>query len=160
MKRLYGTTDPIEAELLRALLRDAGIESTLDNQNGAAYAIGLPTSVSPLGIDVSDEDAPAAADVLARHFEKRQAEDLEADPEAPTPLSDEEAAGFEDLIRRGAPRRRFYLAFFYLLPGVVTALVFAYLGQWLAAGIAGGAVLGLVAFAAIVDALAKKKPAP
>jgi len=160
MKRLYGTTDPIEAELLRALLRDAGIESTLDNQNGAAYAIGLPTSISTLGINIKDEDAEAAVDILARHFEKKQAEDLEDDPDAPPPLSDEESARFEEQVRRGAPRRRFYLAFFYLLPGAFTALVFALLGRWTAARISVGAVMGVIAFAWFVDLLARKKPAP
>lgn len=74
MKRLYATTDPIEAELLRVYLRDEGIETTLDNEGGAAYAIGLPTGAVPLGINVADEDAPAAAEALGRYFEKEMGE--------------------------------------------------------------------------------------
>lgn len=61
MKRLYATTDPTEAELLRALLRDAGI-------------------------DVADQDAPAAAELLAAHFEKQDAG--EAGPKPAGPLED------------------------------------------------------------------------
>ena len=57
MKRLYGTTDPAEAEILRALLRDAGIESTLDEDGG---------------IHVSNEHAAAGAEALAAHFERQE----------------------------------------------------------------------------------------
>jgi len=53
VKRLYATTDLTEAELLRALLRDQGIESSLDNSAGAALAVGLPTAAVPIGINVS-----------------------------------------------------------------------------------------------------------
>jgi len=57
MKRLYGTTDPAEAAILRALLRDAGIESTLDEDGG---------------IHVSNENAAAGAEALAAHFERQE----------------------------------------------------------------------------------------
>jgi hypothetical protein len=74
MKRLYGTTDPAEAEAIRALLKDAGIESTFDPEG--------------LGIHVRDEDAPKAAEVLAAHFEKQ-------DPrETPPPEQEEKPAGW------------------------------------------------------------------
>ena len=35
-----------EAQILRARLREAGIETTIDNEGGADYAVGLPTSIS------------------------------------------------------------------------------------------------------------------
>ena len=57
MKRLYGTTDPAEAAILRALLRNAGIESTLDEDGG---------------IHVSNEHAAAGAEALAGHFERQE----------------------------------------------------------------------------------------
>ena len=57
MKRLYGTTDPAEAQILRTLLRDAGIESTLDEDGG---------------IHVSSEQAAAGAEALAAHFERQE----------------------------------------------------------------------------------------
>jgi hypothetical protein len=84
MKRLYATTDPTEAELLRAYLRDEGIESMLDNEGGAAYAVGLPTGAVPLGINVSDQDAPAAAEALGRYFEKEMGPSERA-PSEPAP---------------------------------------------------------------------------
>lgn len=65
MKRLYATTDPAEAAALRALLRDAGIESTLDPDGG---------------ILVSNENAAAGAEALAAHFER-----LEGGPSATPP---------------------------------------------------------------------------
>jgi hypothetical protein len=44
VKRLYATIDLTEAEILRALLRDQGIESALDNEGGAALAVGVPSA--------------------------------------------------------------------------------------------------------------------
>ena len=165
MKRLYGTTDPIEAEVLRALLRDAGIESALDNEGGAAYAVGLPTSISPLGIHVSDEDAAAAAEVLARHFEKKDAEDLEPDPDAPPPMSDEESARFSETIEKGKPSRRFVLAFFWLLPTFLTVFVYMLRKRWEAAGVAALVFLAILAAGWMIHTIAglgrkKKRPAP
>lgn len=122
MKRLYATTDLAEAQILRALLRDAGIESSLDNEAGAAFAIGLPTSAAPLGINVSDEDAAAAAEVLAAHFEKQTV--MEDDPEAPPPLTPEESAAFDEKVRRGRPRRRWWMALLLLLfPGAAGTIL-------------------------------------
>jgi hypothetical protein len=95
MKRLYATADLTEAELLRALLRDQGIESSLDNTGGDVLAVGLPTAAAPIGINVSDEHAPAAEEALARHFEKKDTEELEADPGAPPALTPEESACFK-----------------------------------------------------------------
>jgi hypothetical protein len=144
MKRLYATTDPAEAQILRALLRDAGIETSLDNEGGADYAIGLPTSVAPLGLNVSDEDAAAAAEILAAHFEKLPLP-MEDDPEAPEPLSLEESASFEAKVRAKRPRGRFWLAFFLLLPTTVAAVVCALRGEWTIAAIAAGMLVGILA---------------
>jgi hypothetical protein len=165
MKRLYATTDAVEVEVLRALLRDRGIESSLDNEGGATLALGLPTGAVPLGINVADEDAAAAAEALAGHFEKQQAADTEDDPEAPAPLSSEESEAFERRVRRGRPRLRFWLAFFWLLPAAVAALVRAAEGDWTAAMLAAGAVLALIAVGWTIHLLAesrvkKKEPAP
>jgi hypothetical protein len=153
MKRLYGTTDPTEAELIRAHLRDAGIESSLDNQLGAAYAIGLPTSASPLGIYVRDEDAAEAAEILALHFEKKD-DAAEADPDAPPPLSPEEAAQFEEKVRKGKPRRRFWLAFVWLFPGILGMICYALAGVWPLALGALGANLGILGLLWLVNAAA------
>ena len=59
MKRLYGTTDPAEAEDICILLRAKGIEPNLDRGDGTG----------PIDIQVRDEDAAGAAEALARHFE-------------------------------------------------------------------------------------------
>lgn len=165
MKRLYATTDPIEAELIRALLRDRGIESDLDNEGGASLAVGLPTGAVPLGINVSDEDAAAAAETLAAHFEKQQAQETEDDPDAPAPLSEAESADFERKVRRSGSRMRYWLVFFYLLPGAIGALVGAALGNWKGAALAAGGVGGLIALGWFLNLLTEsqvkqKEPAP
>jgi hypothetical protein len=164
MKRLYATTDPTEAELISAHLRDAGIESSIDNQHGAAYAIGLPTSASPLGIYVRDEDAAEAAEILALHFEKK-IEEGEPDPDAPPPLTAEESARFEEKVQEGKPRRRFWLAFFYIAPAVLTVFCLMAAGRYEAAGVAALVVLGWLGILWAVNALAgksrkRKEPAP
>jgi hypothetical protein len=144
MKRLYATTDPTEAQVLRALLRDAGIETTIDNEGGADYAIGLPTSISPLGLNVSDEDAAAAAEILAAHFEKHPLP-MDDDPEAPEPLSAKESAAFEAKVRERKPRGRFWLAFVLLLPTGVGAVSAVIRGNSREAAVYIGALIGIVA---------------
>jgi hypothetical protein len=153
VKRLYATTDPTEAELIRAHLRDAGIESSLDNQLGAAYAIGIPTAASPLGIYVRDEDAAEAAEILALHFEKKD-EEGEPDPDAPPPLTREESAQFEEKVRRGKPRRRFWLALIWFLPNVAAVITAVFSGQFAFAGVLLGALLGFAGILWAINALA------
>lgn len=155
MKRLYATTDPMEAGILQALLRDAGIESTLDNEGGAAYAVGLPTSAVPLGINVSDEDAAAAAAVLASHFEKQNVG--EDDPEAPPPPTLEESARFEEKVRRGGSKARGRLAMFCLILGGLVGIALALSGEWEAGLMMGGAAAAPVAFVWFVNLLVEKK---
>jgi hypothetical protein len=156
MKRLYATTDLTEAELLRALLRDQGIESSLDNTGGAALAVGLPTAAVPIGINVSDEDAPAAVEALARHFEKENAEEMEADPDAPPPLTPEESARFEAKVKRVRFWRRFFLLLVFFFPAILGLVVsFSELWQMAAAGTAG--VFSLVALIWVVDLIAESR---
>ncbi len=164
MKRLYATTDPTEAEILRALLRDAGIETTLDNAGGADFVGGLPISAVPLGINVGDEDAAAAVEILAAHFEKHPLP-TDDDPEAPEPLSVEESASFEAKVRQSKPRGRFWLAFVLLLPTAVAALSAAITGNAREAAVYGGALVGILALgmgfeALIWPRLKRKGPAP
>ena len=159
MKRLYATTDLTEAELLRALLRDQGIESSLDNSAGAALAIGLPTPAVPIGINVSDEDAPAAAEALARHFEKKDAEEMEPDPEAPPPLMPEESAAFEVKVRRRVYWKRLLLLMVFFWPGIFfVSGMFVEPWQQLLGGAAG--ILSLVAFIWVLDVIAENKTNP
>ena len=163
MKLLYGTTDLTEAELIRAHLRDAGIESSLDNQHGAFSAIGLPTSASPLGIYVRDEDAAEAAEILALHFEKKE-EDGEPDPDAPPPLSPEESAQFEEKVSNGKPWRRFLIGFFILIPIASGAVCLPLGGSWEAGAFMGLSFVALLAAGWFIHATAgrglkRKKPA-
>jgi len=158
MKRVYTTTDPTEAELIRARLRDAGIESFLDNQGGSQYAVGLPTSVSPLGIDVADEDAVEAAEILSR-----PAADGEADPEAPAPLSAEEDAAFKAKVHRGNRRWGRWFLGIYLLPGVVALLVCVVRQELMGALAVAGMMGGLLAVIWFVNMMAEgsvKKEGP
>lgn len=158
MKRVWTTTDPTEAELVRARLRDAGIESFLDNQGGTQYAIGLPTSVSPLGIDVADEDAADAAEILSR-----PAGEGEPDPEAPAPLSAEESAAFEAKVRRGNRRWGRWLVYVYFGPTALAFLVAILRADLRAAALAGGAIAGMLAVIWFVNMLVEgqvKKEGP
>jgi len=154
MKRLYATTDPTEAELIRAHLRDAGIESSLDNQLGAAYAIGIPTAASPLGIYVRDEDAAEAAEILALHFEKKDEEAGEPDPDAPPPLTPEESARFEEKVRRGKPRRRLWLVLIWFLPNAAALISSALSGKWAIAGVTSVTLICFVGVLWAINALA------
>lgn len=154
MKRLYSTTDPTEAEILRAMLRDAGIESTLDNEGGADYAIGMPISVSPLGIHVSDEDAATGAEILAAHFEKKPLA-TEDDPDAPPEMSLDESAVFEAKVRDGRSKGRFWLAFFLLLPTAVWAVSMLLSGNGIGAAVGAGVLIGAVGIGWLLHVLAK-----
>jgi putative signal transducing protein len=62
--KIWSATHHTEAELLRVALRRAGIESILENEGGADYAVGLGTSLVPYVITVSDRDAQKALDVI------------------------------------------------------------------------------------------------
>lgn len=159
MKRVWTTTDPTEAELIRARLRDAGIESLLDNQGGAQYAIGLPTSISPLGIDVADEDAAEAAELLS-HPEAEG----EPDPEAPEPQSLDETATFKAKVESRRSRWRLWFALVFLGPGILMTVAWTLSGQWALAAIGGTVVLGYLAFGGLMHLVAKpaakeKRPA-
>ena len=159
VKRLYATTDLTEAELLRALLRDRGIESWADNAGSASLAVGIPTAAVPIGINVSDEDAPAAAEALARHFENRQSEEMEPDPEAPEPLSPEESAAFEAKIKKRSARWRFWELFIYGLPGIIVLVVmFEKPWQMALAGTAG--VFSIFALLWVFDLIAENRTGP
>jgi len=158
MKRLYATTDPTEAELIRVLLREKGIDSDLDNEGGAAYAIGFPTAAVPLGINVRDEDAADAVELLARHFEQKEAE-AGAEP-APGKSTE-----FEEKVRQERPRKRLLWALIFLLPNAVWPLVLSLRGEFGLGAIAVLLLLGLLGIAWGIHALAglglkKKGPAP
>ena len=127
MKRLYGTSDPAEAESLCSVLRQAGIESTFDREG--------------LGIHVSDEDAPKAAEILAAHFEKQ-------DPrETPSPPINE----------RSKPMPRGLGLAVVLLPAGIIAVMFGFQGDWERALLIAGAVGGLVALVWVVHEWTDKK---
>ena len=156
MKRLYATTDLTEAELLRALLRDQGIESSLDNEGGAAYAVGMPTSAVPVGINVRDEDAPAAAEALARHFEKQDSREMEPDPEAPPPLTPEESAAFDARVHRPHFGRRLFLLVVFFFPGIF-GLAFSFPEPWQMALAGAAGVLSLAALVWVLDLIAESR---
>ncbi len=73
MKRLYATESVEEAERIRAFLKAAGIEASIDTKSGGA----VPTGAVVFGIYVRDPDAPDAAGLLADWIEKH------LDPEEP-----------------------------------------------------------------------------
>ena len=79
MKRLYASESVDEAQRLQALLKSAGIESTLDTKSGGSVV----TAAVVFGIYIQDQDAPAAVEVLAKWIEKGlEPDEPDLDPRA------------------------------------------------------------------------------
>lgn len=110
MKRVYSTTLLEEAEFLRMALRDSEIDSFLENQGGAMYAVGMPTSAAPLYISVADDKADEAARVIEGVLAARRSS-------KPAPESDEPGAQkFRALVGRSRRRNRLIWLILILLP--------------------------------------------
>src|SRR5262249_4522858 len=75
VKKVYATTVIGQAEMLQVVLRNYGIESRLENEGGAQYAVGLPTAAVPIVIVVDDERAEEAARIIADEFKKPRPSD-------------------------------------------------------------------------------------
>jgi type III secretory pathway lipoprotein EscJ len=73
VKRLYATGSVDEAQRIQALLKAAGIDSSLDTKSGGSVVTGAVV----FGIYVEDRQAAQAVDVLAGWLEK------DLDPEEP-----------------------------------------------------------------------------
>lgn len=78
MKTIYVTSDPAEAEMIRVVLRDAGIESTLGNTGAAFLAVGMPTPAAPLTISVEDAWEAQARGVVEGYFRRKSATSVPA----------------------------------------------------------------------------------
>lgn len=61
MVTVYESTDPKQAALVEMILRDAGIEFRVDNENSAL----IPTPAIKIGILTRGEDAAAAKRAIA-----------------------------------------------------------------------------------------------
>jgi len=76
VKRLYATPSVDEAQRIQALLKAAGILSSLDTKSGG----GVVTGAVVFGIYIDDRDAAEAVGILAAWIEK----DIEPDePDLP-----------------------------------------------------------------------------
>lgn len=75
MKRVYATTVIGQAEMLQVVLRSHGIESRLENEGAAHYAVGLPSAAAPIGIVVDDDRADEAARIIAEEFSRPKTPD-------------------------------------------------------------------------------------
>jgi type III secretory pathway lipoprotein EscJ len=73
VKRLYATESVDEAQRIQALLKSAGIESSLETKSGG----GVITGAVVFGIYIEDKDAAEAVGILAGWLEK------DLDPEEP-----------------------------------------------------------------------------
>lgn len=78
VRKVFSTTNPAEAELVRVALRRHGIESILENEGGALYAIGMSTSIVPLEVTVAEKDADAALAVLRKEAGRKEPVELPA----------------------------------------------------------------------------------
>jgi type III secretory pathway lipoprotein EscJ len=80
VKRLYATESVDEAQRLQALLKAAGIESSLDTKSGGSVVTGAVV----FGLYIEDKDAADAVEVLAKWMEKEMEtpEEPDLDPSA------------------------------------------------------------------------------
>lgn len=66
MKSVYSTGSQMDAQMLCVLLRQNGIEPTLENEFSSLMVAMSPTV--PLIISVADEDADGAVHVIRKHL--------------------------------------------------------------------------------------------
>jgi type III secretory pathway lipoprotein EscJ len=80
VKRLYATESVDEAQRLQALLKAAGIESSLDTKSGGSVVTGAVV----FGLYIEDKDAADAVEVLAKwmEMEMETPEEPNLDPSA------------------------------------------------------------------------------
>ena len=69
LRKVYSTTSLQEVDLLRSALRRHGIESILENEGGALFAVGMATSVVPFVITVADSHVNQAIAVISRELD-------------------------------------------------------------------------------------------
>lgn len=65
-KRIYRPSSTVEADLLRSILQERGIESTLENDHSSQWNYRSVTA--PLSISVADGDELRALAILEEHF--------------------------------------------------------------------------------------------
>ncbi len=121
MKRVHVTTSLEEAEAIRIALRDAGVESILENEHAAFSAVEMPTSAIPLGILVRDEEAARAAILI---HELRQ---QEATP--PGPIADEDRR-FQQKLAASRRRSRWLWGIAFVVPFVLSFVAVCALRLW------------------------------
>jgi hypothetical protein len=105
MKPIYRPSSVLEADELRALLRQHGIESALENENSAQWNYNSVTA--PLTIMVADGDEQKAIRVVQEHFDRLR--------EKPPQLLGAFERGL--LFRRS--ERRSILVLFYVIIGLI-----------------------------------------
>ena len=72
MKRVYSGTSIEEAEFCRMALRDHDIESVLEDEGGAMWAVGVPSTAAMFGISVDDRHEAAAIEVIRQVLDLRK----------------------------------------------------------------------------------------
>jgi len=84
MRAVHSTTDPVEAAMLEMVLRGAGIEVSVENENVANLVLGAGNPVAPLRLIVGDKDEKAARKVIEEALKNRKSDD----PNSETPDPD------------------------------------------------------------------------
>tara|TARA_Y100000588_G_C13698739_1_gene687702 strand:- start:76 stop:567 length:492 start_codon:yes stop_codon:yes gene_type:complete len=117
---LYSTTFIEEAETLRIMLQDSGVEASIANQGGAMYAVGIPTPAAPLRIMISGKDTERAKEILKVHLQNIQK------PPGDTPFEKDLEAS------RGTSRKVWIVVWLILSPAVpLSILIFPLFEQFL-----------------------------
>jgi hypothetical protein len=129
LKRVFATSSMAEAEVVRILLRDHGIEAVVEG--GAMGLQAFEAGRAPLGVRVQEDDFPRAQDLVRRFLEERDEKRKAREKPAPGP---------SPMGRTGTERIVWFAAFC-----VWALVVFAFVMPG-----SGGEVSRLVAIAAIV----------
>lgn len=61
---VHSTTVPMEADFVRMVLVDHGIECSVENEGAVGYAIGIPSTAAPLLLSVPEKQAETARQLV------------------------------------------------------------------------------------------------
>jgi hypothetical protein len=112
-KQIYRPDSTVEADFLRGILREQGIQSSLENDNTSQWRYRSVTA--PLAITVADGDELRATNILQEHFDR-----LQKKPNGPI-------GSFEQAVMsHRESRKRLLIVFIVLTVGILLGVVLLY----------------------------------
>jgi hypothetical protein len=115
-KRIYQPESTVQADLLRAILKERGIESNLENDDSSQW--NYRSITAPLSISVAEADEARALAILQEHFDGIQ-------------NTAERRVGFAQRVYERRKSRLTTLILFYLIIfiAIVVIVVFLSMGR-------------------------------